>query len=939
MAMASETGSGDARRGRESKDRPSPATIPARLVDAGLIVGFLALAFLLGLFPLKDTDFWWHLRAGDDIRKSWSVPTVDDYTFGAEGRPWIDLHWTFQVLLSLGYEAGGVPLLTLAKSVATCAALFLLITARRRDSPIGVMTIVWIPALVVLGGRMYVRPETISLVYLSAYLAVIFRLDERPKLAYLLPFVQVLWVNVQGLFILGPVVLGFYLLSAAVVPSTWSVERKAWRRTIAQATVGVAIACLINPYALSGALYPLQLAATMSNPIFGRSIGELQSIPDFIDKAGLANPSLRFHLGTAALGLASFVIPGLWWAVTGIFRGNTSAEPAPDEKSSKRKSKGDRKPSKKSAGKSRTARSGSPTNPVIFRLLCFTAFTLLSLRATRNSHQFAAVVGTVTAWNFGEWFASMQRRRAAASGSSSIANSVSIKLIAAVAIGAMIAFVGSGRLYALLGEGRTIGLDEEPYWFPHDAVAAAGRPGMPDRSICFHNGHASLYEYAYAPDRKTFADARLEVVGPEIYQRYLEVESKIRSNAPNWKAALDEMRRPLILADNVQAASGALHATLITARDWECVWFDPVAALYVHSSYSEAIARDRVDFLARHFGRFALAEPADPVRHIQQLKAYWNIVYALVPKGGENPRPGWRDAMRPLIAIGQDHARRVRELDPSRVEGWKYDGLLEFFRELPDGSGTARFRSAFDPVLDLSSARAAHLLRRAREIDPDDGNVLATASGLYLQRGMNEAAIEVLDAFLARPAVGPDQRSSRERAAEQRVPLLRALGDAPRLDWRNKDELARLLEDCLSRGRIETAARLLERAYPIEARPWEITDRIATLLLHLGIADEARALWRDAADPPSESIRHSRLGMAALVGADLVRALDEFRQSTTADPASFDAWFGLAVAAFDSGDAATALDSSTRAAAIAPSPEAKSAAATIADLARPFANR
>src|SRR5205823_5440962 len=131
-----------------------------RFADAGLLVAFLALTFLLGMFPLKDTDFWWHLRTGDLIRQTWHIPNTDPYTFGAAGHRWIDLHWGFQVLLSWGYAHGGVVTLNLAKCVITCAAVLILITARRRDWPLWVMLLAWLPALYVLGGRMYVRPET-----------------------------------------------------------------------------------------------------------------------------------------------------------------------------------------------------------------------------------------------------------------------------------------------------------------------------------------------------------------------------------------------------------------------------------------------------------------------------------------------------------------------------------------------------------------------------------------------------------------------------------------------------------------------------------------------------------------------------------------------------------------------------------------------------------
>src|ERR1700761_2124881 len=121
----------DRPRSKSEKTGAEPTTSTAgRLADVGLIIAFLALTFLLGMFPLKDTDFWWHLKAGDEIRQFGRVPTVDTFTFGADGRPWVDLHWVFQVLVSWGFAQGGVAGLNLAKCGITTLAVGLLVSAR-----------------------------------------------------------------------------------------------------------------------------------------------------------------------------------------------------------------------------------------------------------------------------------------------------------------------------------------------------------------------------------------------------------------------------------------------------------------------------------------------------------------------------------------------------------------------------------------------------------------------------------------------------------------------------------------------------------------------------------------------------------------------------------------------------------------------------------------
>ena len=233
----------------------------------------------------------------------------------APGAPWIDLHWIFQVGVSWLYEHGGVVALNLAKCAVTCLAVLLLVTARRRDWPLWVMLLAWLPALLVLGGRIYVRPETLSLLYLSIFLAVVFRWDRHPALVAILPFVQVAWVNSQGLFVLGPIILVFaprrpgrhaHRVRPTGRPGPGTVAMVADRRHRQPGDVrGVPVQSLRD----RGALFPIELAGTMRNPIFSQTIGELTPIPVFIRRAGLGNLPLQLHLAHDGPGRVEFPGP------------------------------------------------------------------------------------------------------------------------------------------------------------------------------------------------------------------------------------------------------------------------------------------------------------------------------------------------------------------------------------------------------------------------------------------------------------------------------------------------------------------------------------------------------------------------------------------------------------------------------------------------------
>ena len=907
------------------------------LADAALIATLLALTFLLGVFPLKDTDFWWHLRTGDWIRANGRVPTHDLYTFTVPDHPWIDLHWGFEVALSWGFaNLGGIVGLNLAKCAITCAGMLLLITARRRGWPIWVMVLAWLPALFVLGGRMYIRPETITFLYLSAFLAILFRWKERPKLAFLLPVVQLLWVNTQGLFVLGPIILCFALLDAALMPGAFSAARQTWWKTVGIAVVLTGLACLFNPYGLHGAIFPLELARTMGNPIFSERIAELRPIPAFIEETGLGNVPLRIHLGTMLLGALSFLVPLIWKGLTRVHRPGPIEEPTVPA----RKTKPGR-PTKAKADKPRKKKTKVPAKPIReeiwrlspFRFLLFAAFSLLSLQATRNSHQFAAVVGTVTAWNLGEWAAAIQRRRAETLKDEAsrldrwpvpLARTLTFTVMIAALVG-----VASGGFYTLTGEGRTVGLGEEPLWFPHDAVGFAGRAGMPERFLGFHNGHPALYEYRFGPDRKTYADARLEVIGPELFGRYIDLQQQIGQNAAGWDRALDDLGRPVVLTDNVEATQEA--ATLLASARWICAYFDPIAAVFLHEDDARGLGIEPVDFDARHFRPDPDHDPKGVAALEAASKALLKFAANLMKKGREAPT-------RPLITLGMDYARRVTRTTPNDPDGWKLLGQFEAVRDpWTISARSPRFRMEFDPVLDLAAVRSTFAFREALRHNPDDFLGLLALSMAYGARQMSEAMIPPLGRLVQLAPINREQIRS-QLEAEEMLPRLRAeveggasSGAAP-----NRGEHERLVNADLTAGRAGAAADRIEHDFPAGARSWDLADRLATLRLHLGEPDRARLAWQEVTSPPRPALRSARLAVTFLVEGEFETARRLYREALAVEPDLFEARYGLAVLEFDLGRAAEALDAARKAVAQAPNDLARRAAEAIAHRVEPF---
>ena len=122
---------------------------------------------------------------------------------------------------------------------------------------------------------------------------------------------------------------------------------------------------------------------------------------------------------------------------------------------------------------------------------------------------------------------------------------------------------------------------------------------------------------------------------------------------------------------------------------WRCVWFDPIAAVFVHDSATEAVRQHAVNFAARHFR----PDPSVESRNVPELIASASGLktYAMAVASTR------ANLGRQLVWLGLDDARHILTIDSESAIGWKLSGQIELFRE-PSPYPSPRFRLPFDPV-------------------------------------------------------------------------------------------------------------------------------------------------------------------------------------------------------------------------------------------------
>ena len=174
----------------------------------GLLLLLLAAATTLS--PIRNYDYWWHLKTGERILSEGHIPRADPYSFTAPETPWIDHEWLFQVLAYAGHAALGPDLLVLVKSALLMGliALAARMLLREGHGPAGSAVLLM---LALVGGafRFDVRPElaTLLIVPLVVHLAMRARRDggTRPLAAIVL--LTALGANLHVGILLVPAIL------------------------------------------------------------------------------------------------------------------------------------------------------------------------------------------------------------------------------------------------------------------------------------------------------------------------------------------------------------------------------------------------------------------------------------------------------------------------------------------------------------------------------------------------------------------------------------------------------------------------------------------------------------------------------------------------------------------------------------------------------------
>jgi hypothetical protein len=176
-----------------------------RLLKILIIITVFSSGFYYFSFMTADTDLWGHIKFGEDLWVTKTLPHLDPYSFTAQQKRWINHEWLTELFMFFIYSRFGSAGLLIGKLLVGFAILaFLTRISLSRSNHYLIYVIIHLLGIGVMSPSFMTRPQLVTLLLLTAYLYIFHLYLERGVNGlWLLPLIMVFWVNSHGGFVVG----------------------------------------------------------------------------------------------------------------------------------------------------------------------------------------------------------------------------------------------------------------------------------------------------------------------------------------------------------------------------------------------------------------------------------------------------------------------------------------------------------------------------------------------------------------------------------------------------------------------------------------------------------------------------------------------------------------------------------------------------------------
>ncbi len=176
--------------------------------------------YLAHQFNLTVGDLGRHLKNGQLFIETGLIPKINLYSYAYPDYPFINHHWGTGVLFYLIQQLGGFSGLSVAFIVISMVTFLIFINVATRYSSFAIAAPIAVIVLPVLITRHEVRPELFSYLFSGLFLQLLWGYKYGKlgfRWLFLLPILELFWVNLHIYFFIGALLIAVYLLESLVV--------------------------------------------------------------------------------------------------------------------------------------------------------------------------------------------------------------------------------------------------------------------------------------------------------------------------------------------------------------------------------------------------------------------------------------------------------------------------------------------------------------------------------------------------------------------------------------------------------------------------------------------------------------------------------------------------------------------------------------------------
>jgi len=241
------------------------------LVNSFLIILAFLSVFIEFFHPIQaiNQDLGRHVKLGEIILKTSSVPTTNLFSYTFQNFHYINTHWLSELIFYIIFSKVGFHGILIFTSLIVLFTFFILTSYLRfKNISIFALAITYILYIGILFERTEVRPEIFSFLFLTLFVTILYKNKEKQtKLIFLLPFIELIWVNTHIYFIMGILVTILFLLDELLVENPkkllffinnkYSVPKHT--SLLILIFVCIILVTFINPDSFSRVIYPFNI--------------------------------------------------------------------------------------------------------------------------------------------------------------------------------------------------------------------------------------------------------------------------------------------------------------------------------------------------------------------------------------------------------------------------------------------------------------------------------------------------------------------------------------------------------------------------------------------------------------------------------------------------------------------------------------------------------